>query len=232
MAVPIAVTWNMQGGNDSLDSKWNKFVKQLVKNYTYVCLQEAGALPLEHVTDEQVPPWVTTQPPDHAEWRYVKWNIGSTSRPENVHIFWLKKAHTNVRVSLAICSLKLRPQGLIYVHSGFDHTRPSIGFQFGPDHVYTLHGVSPGGNDTPRLITNISNGPQPWYALGDYNREPQTLNPPSGTLCPPNKETYVTQQGEKRKYDYMVRFGNLPETGKVQLEGPTWSDHAYVTYGV
>ncbi|MCL6753327.1 hypothetical protein KBT16_21090 [Nostoc sp. CCCryo 231-06] len=220
------VTWNMQGGNDSLDNKWNAYVKPLVNTYAYVCLQEAGALPSSNVSDEQPPQWLKiSPPPPNYRWRYVKWNIGTQTRPENVYILWLESDPNGGRVNLAICS-KTQPNDLIYIAPGLPNGRPSIGMHIGRDHVYTLHAFSGGGGDAAGLITNINNAAQPWYALGDYNREP-TWTTPVGIICPPDKPT----QQSGGKLDYMVQFETPAVTGLVQPEGAIWSDHAFVTYG-
>lgn len=234
MAVSM-VTWNMQGKSDNLDDKWVKHVKELVRNYKFVCLQECGKIPESIQRETPQPPpnawpqWGRTPPPANLKVEYVVWNIGSQERPDLVYIFWAETDPQGGRVNLAVCS-KNAPTGLLYAPGLQPNGRPSIGIEVHPDNVYTLHAFSPGGNDAPTLITNISSGPQPWYALGDYNREP-TWTPPAGTLCPPDKETYVTQNGEKKKLDYMVRFGTEAETGRAQPEGPIWSDHAFVLYG-
>lgn len=227
-ATASMVTWNMQGANDEFGNKWNQYVEQLVKNHDYICLQEAGPLPSGNISNEQPPPWLTVAPPNNRyEWKYVKWNVGTRSRPVNVYILWLRSYSSSNRVNLAVCS-KTQPDHLIYIPPGLStpKARPSIGMHIEPYHVYTLHGLSGSGNDTPALIRKISRIAAPWYALGDYNREPQTWTPPDGVICPPDKPTH---EGEK-KLDYMVRSGSEAETGEVQPAGATWSDHAFVTY--
>ena len=154
---------------------------------------------------------------------YVKWNLDSETRPQTAYILWAEQDPRGHRVNLAICS-KIQPSGLLYADPGLPNGRPSIGMQVGPDNVYTLHGFSGNGNDTPGLVTNISGGPAPWYALGDYNREPQVWTPPAGTLCPPNRPTH-----NQEKYDYMVWWTNQTRDGDVQ-QGGSWSDHLYTAY--
>jgi hypothetical protein len=231
------VTWNMQGGNDTLDNKWFKYVKQLVSKYTYVCLQECGNIPDSIKRETPQPPpnawprWLNTQPPQNLKVDYVVWNLKSEGRdPVLVYILWAETDVNGHRVNLAVCS-KMGPDELIYVPPGLanGNSRPSIGLHVNPDHVYTLHGLSGSGNDTPGLITTIStsNSLLPWYALGDYNREPQTWTPPAGVICPPDRPT----QQSGGMLDYMVQFGNLVEIGKAQPEGPIWSDHAFVVFG-
>ena len=225
--VANSVTWNMQGGNDSLDNKWNKFVKQLVREKTYVCLQEAGKLPASNVSDEDPPPGDDSIDENY-QWRYVKWNIGTRDRPEDVYVFWMLRSASQVRVSLAICS-KAKADRLLFINPVIANGRPSIGIELGPDRVYTLHALSSGGGDAPGLVRAIAGGPQPWYALGDYNREPNSWEgklPEGSIIDPPDK---ATQQSGK-KLDYMISFapgGVEPTTGKV---GDFWSDHAPVFY--
>lgn len=216
------VTWNMQGGTDSIESKWTKYVQQLVNKFNVVCLQEAGALPKTAVSAAP-PPWATAAPPAGFNLEYANWNIGTSSRPKNVYILWGNSDPNGNRVNLAICSLAA-PAALLYAAPGLPNGRPSLGMQFGADNVYTLHAFSGGGGDAAGLVTNINGGPAAWFALGDYNRAP-TWAVPAGVVCPPDKPTH--QSGGK--LDYMVKSAGPIQTGQVQQEG-SWSDHFFVAY--
>ena len=218
------VTWNMQGGTDTTESKWTKFVQQLVQKLDVVCLQEAGALPstAAAVAVGSQPPW-TAVPPTGFEWEYATWNIGSTSRPKNVNILWGKTDSGGNRVNLAICSLT-EPKALLYAAPGLTAGRPSLGMEISGENIYTLHAFSGGGGDAGGLVTNINAGPAPWFALGDFNRAP-TWTLTAGVMCPPNGPTQLSGN----KLDYMVKSANPAETGQVQVGG-IWSDHFFVSY--
>ncbi|WP_435106948.1 hypothetical protein [Arhodomonas sp. AD133] len=215
----------MQGGTDSIESKWNKYVNQLVQHIDYICLQEAGALPQTSTpAPGPVPGWATAAPPAAFAWQYHIWNIGTQSRPKNVHILWGQTDTAGNRVNLAICSL-IAPGALLYAPPGLAGGRPAMGMQFAPlVNIYTLHAFSGGGGDAGGLITNIGAGPAPWFALGDYNRAP-TWAPPLGVLCGPDAPTH--QGGGE--LDYMIKSGGGIQTGEVQ-QGGSWSDHFYVAY--
>jgi cytolethal distending toxin subunit B len=215
------VTWNMQGGTNSIDSKWTMYVKQLVRSFDVVCLQEAGALPRTALI--AVAPGWNLVPPMGVNTQYVTWNIGTTSRPEIVYILWVNTDPKGGRVNLAICS-KIAPTGLLYAAPGLANGRPSIGMVIGGNNYYTLHAFSGGGGDAGGLITNINAGPGPWFALGDYNRMPN-WGVTAGTICPPNGQTH---QGGGF-LDYMVKFASGTVNGQVQQIG-SWSDHYYVGY--
>lgn len=217
------VTWNMQGGTNTTESKWVTFVTQLVNAYDVVCLQEAGALPASAVGAIS-PGWITMAPPAGFVWQYATWNLGTIGRPRIVYILWGNSDPTGNRVNLAVCSL-IPPTWLLYGAPGLAGGRPSLGMQILGDNVYTLHAFSGGGGDAGGLITNINGGPAPWFALGDYNRDPTTWAPPAGVLCPPDGPTH--QGGGK--LDYMVKSAGAAQTGQVQTDGP-WSDHLYVVY--
>lgn len=219
------VTWNMQGGTNTTESKWVTFVQQLVKKYDYVCLQEAGLLPQTSVVQAVAPAWAGVAPPPGFLWDYATWNIGTAGRPSIVHILWGNSDPNGNRVNLAICSLTA-PGALLYAAPGLPGGRPGLGMQFGPVplHVYTLHAFATGGGDAAGLVTNIGLGPAPWFALGDFNREPVTWMPPVGVLCPPNGPTRGA-----RELDYMVKSVGGLQFGNVQQVG-AWSDHLYVAY--
>lgn len=218
-----AVTWNMQGGTNTTESKWVTFVQQLVNTYQVVCLQEAGALPATAV-QVPAPGWATAAPPFGFMWRYATWNLGTTTRPRNVNILWGNTDPNGNRVNLAICSLAA-PQALLYAPPGLAGGRASLGIQLAPAvNVYTLHAFSGGGGDAAGLVNNINAGPGPWFALGDYNRAPVWV-PPAGVLCPPNGTTH---QGGGQ-LDYMVKSAGPALVGQVQ-QGGSWSDHFYVVY--
>src|SRR5262249_18723974 len=82
-----------------------------------------------------------------------------------------------------------------------------------------IHASSSGGGDAPTLLNDINNavnqmGQYRWFALGDYNREPQGGGLPfSG--CPSNAPTYPATD-PKKYYDYMMNGSGMQLSGVVK----------------
>lgn len=199
-------TWNMQGGTNSMNSKWSEGVAYLLTNGVYkadvVCLQEAGSPP-PGANVQAPPPWLPYAPAGHVVYDYYIWQTG---RFTFTNILWLQTDPNGNRVNLAICA-PAEPQALLYANPdpAYARSRPPIGLRV-PDgtgqvfDIFTVHALSGGGVDAPVLIDNINTAVgQPWYAAGDFNRAP-TWVPPFGMIFPPAGPTHE-RGGE---LDYMV----------------------------
>ncbi len=102
---------------------------------------------------------------------------------------------------------------------------------------FTIHGLSPGGNDDAQLLNNIASANLAglfWAALGDFNRDPSALTVPlNGVIYHPGTST----QQSGGELDYMVsndlvscQTGDVRETSRVL--GGLSSDHYPVDFPV
>ncbi|MFI1950891.1 GDSL-type esterase/lipase family protein [Streptomyces xinghaiensis] len=101
--------------------------------------------------------------------------------------------------------------------------RPALGIRTGSGYYFSLHGSSSGGGDAPTLLGNIDdavaehgnddNTTYSWFALGDYNREPQAGGL-GYVVCPPAAPTHPATS-PTRYLDFMVRDSGVELTGHV-----------------
>lgn len=225
-------TWNMQGGTNSMNSKWSEGVAYLLTSGVYkadvVCLQEAGSPP-PGANLQAAPPWLPYAPAGHVVYGYYIWQTG---RFTFTNILWLQTDPNGNRVNLAICA-PAEPEALLYANPdpANARSRSPIGLCVpdGTGHtfdIFTIHALSGGGTDAPVLIDNINAAVgQPWNAAGDFNRDPITWVPPYGTICPPAGPTH--ERGGN--LDYMVATTGGVEVGGTVLQ-LNLSDHSPVRY--
>lgn len=234
------VTWNMQGATGSGQSKWTEDVKRLfVAGTDVACLQECGVPPAS-ATVAPPPPWLGPfVPPVGVNVAYLVWNLGTSTRPSYVYIFWILSDPNGNRNNLALAS-KVAPNALVYVNPGLPGGRPSIGVQlpygFGSVCLFTLHAFSGGGQDAPNLLANINAVGGSWFAAGDYNRDPNTWGPgpghappPNALLCPHN--VVPTHPGSGTNLDYAFKSPGPAVFGEV-FSNFVVSDHYPVGYQI
>jgi cytolethal distending toxin subunit B len=233
-----AITWNMQGGTNSLESKWRFTVSRLIKRFDpdFLCLQEAGALPPSSFEADPPPlrcPPGTVAPAtnqDGAPCRFVHWFPGD-QEGAIWNFFWMETDLRGRRVNLAVGS-KDFPEQLLYVPptrcaNGRGGKRPSIGIGM-PNNlqIWTVHANSMGPHDPPindavnlleeisifaAMTPNIS-----WAALGDYNNSPDSLengiaakNPPLNPPLSVSPPDGMTHQSGA-ELDYLAEPANQP----------------------
>lgn len=212
--------WNMQGAQNTLDNKWNTGVRSLINsNHNVIALQEAGAVPAtagQPVGTQQFNVDTPVQGGGTAtvfyDVHHYVWNLGTTRRREDWHIYWVQTDRGGNRVNLAVVTRNAADRVLIAAPA-FLGARPALGVMFGDpqdddaDHdyfwsVHAMSGTSQGG-DSHQLIDNIeheSNGVTNagdnyygnWAAMGDWNREPaQQRRYRNGNQLPANLRIYA-----------------------------------------
>lgn len=176
-------TWNLQGSSASSESKWNINVRQLITgrdSADILMVQEAGSLPLSAMsTGRIVQPTEVGIPVEE----YI-WNLGTSSRPNNVYIYYSRLDVGANRVNLAIAS-RFRADEVFIVSSGAPvlQARPALGIRIRNDVFFSAHALSSGGSDAARLVENVyrffANHEErrgySWMLVGDFNRPPTSL---------------------------------------------------------
>ncbi|TXE87635.1 cytolethal distending toxin subunit B family protein [Campylobacter volucris] len=173
-------TWNLQGSSASTESKWNISIRQLVTGdnpMDVLAVQEAGTLPsTATMTSRQVQP-VGVGIPIHE----YTWNLGSSSRPNLVYIYYSRVDVGANRVNMAIVS-RVMADEVIVIPSPTVASRPIIGIRIGNDAFFSIHALARGGNDAGAIVTAVDmhfrNMPNVnWIIMGDFNRTPGLLSP-------------------------------------------------------
>ena len=176
-------TWNLQGSSASSESKWNINVRQLItgrQSADILMVQEAGSLPLSAVQTERVIQPVGVGIPIN---EYI-WNLGTSTRPNNVYIYYSRLDVGANRVNLAIVS-RFRANEVFVVRSSTTvlQARPTIGIRLGQDVFFSIHALSSGGSDAVSLVENVyrffnedaTRRNYSWMLVGDFNRSPVSL---------------------------------------------------------
>lgn len=229
------VTWNMQGATGFRESKWVTDIPRLFSaGAEILCLQECGLLPPRAV-NLAAPAWLAG--PGAVNTRFAQINYGTRSRPAYVNVLWAETDPVGHRVNLAVAYLPTAHAALNSVllpNPAGGGSRPALGLRFpaggGNVVIYTLHAVSPGGADAPGLVGAIVATGHPFFAAGDYNRNPASwaggLIPAGANACPHNGG--VTHPGSGTNLDYAFSSGG-PFNGTV-LGSFIVSDHLPVGY--
>ena len=256
-----AVTWNMQGASSSgIDgSKWATTVKNIMtstqrtERVEVLALQEAGGVPLGHITSipelPEAPFAPTTRVGEGAMGENIEqywWHLGTLSRTNDVYIY-----HTHVagRLNLAIVSRKAAEE--IFVFEALER-RPVIGIRINNDYFFNLHAGAHPYNEAALMINAIemymSCNVLPripsatWMIMGDFNREPfrgpdalyRSLIPVSGIehrLINTNETTHTGG----RELDYALLgggFGAAHNTGPAFFSIATLTNHMSDHVGV
>ncbi|MFB6891444.1 endonuclease/exonuclease/phosphatase family protein [Kitasatospora sp. NPDC056327] len=188
-------TWNMQGATTPGENS-NKYTNDLPRLYgtelgagaDIIALQEAGAppggaTPLGPISTPNIDYYdnnLNTIP-------VQEYRLGTRSRPTG-YLYWLRTDTSDQpygRVNLAIFSRSRVDRNDVYVARmgairDQSDSRPALGIVVDGVAYYSVHGSSGGhGSDDPQLLLNIRDqmAPRnlPWIAMGDYNREPDSL---------------------------------------------------------
>ncbi|MGX2947246.1 cytolethal distending toxin subunit B family protein [Frederiksenia canicola] len=178
-------TWNLQGSSASNESKWNINVRQLItgqQSAGILMVQEAGSLPVTARRTQRVIQPVGVGIPIE---EYL-WNLGTNRRPDFVYIYYSRLDVGANRVNLAIVS-RARADEVYVIDSGVPvlQARPAVGIRIGNDAFFSVHALSSGGTDAPRLVQGVFNffndreHPErrniSWMLVGDFNRSPVSL---------------------------------------------------------
>ncbi len=215
-------TWNLQGSSASTESKWNVSVRQLISGSNPVnilMVQEAGSIPSSaRPTGKMVQPGGT--PVDE-----FVWDLGTSSRPRTVFIYYAPIDVGARRVNLAIVSDRQADEVFVVSQDRIatDISRPALGIRIGNDVFFSIHALASGGGDASALVTAIHDRfaemPQiNWVIAGDFNREPASLL--SGLdsrvsanirIVSPNVATHFSASGANRILDYAIVGNTQPQ---------------------
>ncbi|MFI5793445.1 endonuclease/exonuclease/phosphatase family protein [Streptomyces sp. NPDC051677] len=220
-------TYNMQGGGGAGGSKWTTDIPQLINGgYNVIALQEAGPQPpaSAHLVRNigylgNTSHWLGWRPQEYT-WRplgqaqdwYIYWVRTDFSGPAGYH---------GGRVNIAILTrqrattvLVARPGDTFYGGNGLPTARPALGVNLNGTVFYSVHALSGGGNDGRQLLERMASAAllRPWAAMGDWNREPNTLQ------TRPGMHKYTTGRAThmgQHELDYMVSNQVIPGYGGV-----------------
>ena len=237
------VTYNMQGASADTTPKWSSDIPSLL-THDVIALQEAGPVP--NANDPRSPfTYVGSVGTGAGTIYHFTRNFGTRSRPAIRHVYFLQTDPNGNRVNLAMVTER-QPDQLWYAPGTFPPTRNSngsrgaFGVRFGNTVFWTVHGLSPGGNDVPSLVNRIADGvTQAGYdyaIMGDFNRDPATLIG-TGRLRP---GAHIYRSGEATQQsagelDYMIASRDLSQYGLLYQGhriGGLSSDHYPVEFGV
>lgn len=207
-------TWNLQGSSAATESKWSVSVRQLIvgdNSLNILAVQEAGAVPASARRTRRM-----IQPGGTPIEEYV-WELGTSTRPRAVFIYHADIDVGARRVNLAIVSDRQADEVFVVRQTAIapETSRPAIGIRIGNDAFFNIHALANGGGDAGALVTAIhdtfSNRPEiSWMILGDFNRDPATLQAGLDTritrdirILSPNSPTHFSSTGN-RILDYAV----------------------------
>jgi pectin methylesterase-like acyl-CoA thioesterase len=225
--------WNMQGSQNSQDSKWQSGVRALINaGHDVIALQEAGQVPSSaghlDANDRIVPGAVTTAFTNIPFYPNLNGGRGWTvdeyhwrpagSRGGLFYIYYMQTDFGANRVNLAIVSshranaVNVARPGFVNANTG-RATRPALGIRIDNTYFWTVHASANGGTDASRLLENIdaASANRPWAALGDFNREPQNLRIDQNMfIYRTHQATHYGGNGNNRELDYMVTNELVP----------------------
>ncbi|MER6562691.1 hypothetical protein ABT300_34165 [Streptomyces sp. NPDC001027] len=210
----INATYNMQGGG----GKWTTDIPQIARRNNVIALQEVGPRPPGQLT------WTSGYLQGSNQWngwrvQQYRWRPLGQSRDWYIYFvrtdFSGQAGANGGRVNIAILT-RDQPSAVhiarpgIYNRNGLPASRPALGITLGNTLYFSLHALSPGGNDGAQLVENIAaiaGNQRTWAAMGDFNREPGNLQIRRGW----HKYTVggATHQGG-HELDYMVSNERIP----------------------
>jgi hypothetical protein len=254
----LMLTWNMQGGQGSNESKWANLTGRITNPGLYNLAESPTIIFLQECSD--VPSMVTPGgwaglPGAPANVTRGSKNFGTYNNPKCYFVVHYNWGNNNNRVSYAVListhaiqDVVNRSQvsedlsGTVVVHNPVPAavgTRPIIGVTVGTATYYSMHapsGVAAGFSRTyvNGMIT-AAMGQGDYVIGGDFNCEPNNLYTgldliPNGQLNTSGQNTYFSNNGN-REYDYFTSNDNVANNTRltnVALGGGLLSDHASV----
>lgn len=223
-------TFNMQGSSNNAPTgdKWNTTIRRLMEHHDIGTLQEAGT-----------PPGTLrgTFRRNGRTIHHYEWNIGTRTRPQTYHVYWVHTDTGANRVNLAtIVRQELQPTQLNIVDGGpaDSDARPSLGVRLGSTWFWNIHGWSGSGNDTQYTLERAAaaSGGSDWVAMGDFNRLPDRARQAFQSrnhqwhLYAPSGQT----QQSGNVLDYMVTPLDIDGYGASPIVNLD-SDHVAVQFG-
>ncbi|WP_157932304.1 hypothetical protein [Mycobacteroides abscessus] len=244
------LTWNMQGAQSGNEASWTALSGFLRSNDMHVLtIQEAGEPPASAVIQDDVEVF------DQFGQRWVvhmyDWNVGTSSRPQHFTIVFL---HVRQRVNLAVVvsqrSTRFAISGVrVIADDTQQRIRPALGVTMRDEHdgdrsditFYTVHTISGGGVNAPRLLRQIEmRTPEPYVVGGDFNRDPRPDHDGGPWLLPSRLATTVLANGNTQpsndprsmlNYTIVDRPAEPPAVGRVRTDPfASHSDHLAVVF--
>lgn len=192
-------TWNMQGGSDSVESKWQTAIPRLARRFDILALQEAGP---------RIPIHAEHQQNLRVNGFEVHFGIIQLDRLHHGYVYFLPVDTGAHRVNLAIITREyVDPDEVVVVppiqrsvenqqpappddgqiaDDGTDNVaqatnRPMLGIPVGDTMYYTMHArASSRGRDAPEMLRRAAGTAQQegldWVVLGDFNRSPGSMD--------------------------------------------------------
>lgn len=217
-------TYNMQGSGN----KWTTDIPQIIRSgYNVISLQEAGAQPPGHLN--WTSGWLGGMQ-NWNGWRVQLYNWRPPGQSQDWYIAFVRtdfsgnQGTNGGRVNLAVLTREYPSHvdvipGPFWANNGLPTSRPALGVTVGGhNRFYTVHALASGGNDGQGLLLNIRGavGSDHWAAMGDWNREPNTLVIQRGMhKYTPNDPTHFGVRGADRELDYMVSNDRIAGYGGV-----------------
>lgn len=206
-------TWNLQGSSAATESKWNVSVRQLISGDNpadILMVQEAGSLPSSARRTGRV-----VQPGGTPVEEFI-WELGTSTRPRTVFIYYAPLDVGARRVNLAIVSNQRADEVLVVHQSSImsENARPALGIRIGNDYFFNIHALANGGADANALVSAIHDSVpvgSNFLIAGDFNREPADLQ--SGmdrriqsdvNIISPRTPTHASASGNHRILDYAI----------------------------
>lgn len=205
---------------NSLGARWGD-VSVLSRRNDIVAVQEAGPAPdfMTYVDHE-----VSN---GYAVWHYT-WDLG---RYGERHVYWMQTDPNGNRVNLATVT-RGRAHS-VHVVPGAAGGRAALGLRYDNDIYYDIHARATGtANEALQLLRRIDGqAPQGywWTALGDFNRDPDSVRTTARAL---NAHIYHTGRATQRaggELDYMVSSRAI-ENYTAFLNNGMASDHFPVEF--
>lgn len=236
IALRDLITWNMQGANwnDVGTGAWY-YVERWFETYDDLdvcCLQECGRVRLG------------TEVESINSIRVYKHNAGTSSRPQNLWIYFHEWDTGSGRVNLAIVSRYQADRAKLFTNTLNENLRKLLGICIGNYWIFAIHALSGSGNDAPGFIRHVQKNysSESWIIAGDYNQTPDDLTRKlqdkgiNVTVCPPNLNTHNARNSPTKMLDYAVWSQNQSTTGNVLglqvTGGAAQSDHLPVQYAL
>ncbi|MDH6119383.1 GH18 family chitinase [Kitasatospora sp. GAS204A] len=245
------ITYNMQGATAGGDSKWTTTVGGYAARAQIVVLQEVGAAPptpaqgtapvvipaaqLANANAVNLPNIGAANQVTHSQW---------TSGMTNLDVYFLQtdpNSNTAIgqprylggRNNLAIVAHRAA-DAVAAIPNPTGHGRAPLGLLYGTTWYFDVHARSDtGGGDAPALVNAIRtfvtgrNRVEAWAAIGDFNREPSSLQIPVGSARATTGQATQQSGGE---LDYAVYTTGAAPAVTERLTGAS-ADHYAVGFG-
>lgn len=200
------MTWNMQAGQDYLESKWYtdvaRLFTQLEGEVDVLLLQEAGTPPPD-ASVATPPQWLTgLAPTPGLPWGFFSWSVGTLFARRTLNILWIMLDFVDTTNNLALVwdPTTVSVSNLIFAANPAGG-RPAPGIVVRSSsgslcNVFTVNTFAPNGDDAASLTNAIAQASQSassqsasnWFVAGEFHRAPNSFTLPKGaSFCEHNQ---------------------------------------------